>query len=604
MSFGLGLRRASVFMVTGFLSLFACNNITNTTAIQCTSEAECLGLGGEFAGTTCDPVSKTCVKSLSDIGSCSKNQECIDRAGGAPAICRRSDKKCVTLLTPECPAVYTKQGNSELADDNVVVIGSVMPGPNIELGIVFERAVELAHFEISNNEFRGLPPVPGATAPRPLAIVACREFGAGREGANRAARHLADDIQVPLTIGPINPTNYAPQASQIYFPKKILNILPVAPTNSLANLPGNPIAPTPLNWRIFYDDRAQAKVTAEFITNQLEPLLIARGVTPPVKIAMVASGDLLGQSFAQTMLEVLKFNGVSAGQNLADGNLISLNIGDFDDPVGNPNPDGKIGQAIGAIFQQKPNIILHEYTPTAISKVFFGLEGGWPDAAAPRPFHIGASAVWNGFGPLFPFLSAQPFRNGRVFGIQNYTNPNGKAAPFPITSPQVQTWLARFNERNPEFSSSVSSKSQLTWAVYDATYLAAYAISALRDKPVTGDNIAAVLGLFNAPGTAINTFDGPTGDMSKAFTELLAGRSIDLQGLLGSMSFDTKVGAPTYGLEITCPVVDANTKRTTGMRGSGFHFLVEQQQSVVTSVDGMTSNPATSPLNGCPPPPP
>jgi hypothetical protein len=39
-----------------------CSFVTNETAIQCTSEAECLALGPAFAGTTCDKATKSCKK--------------------------------------------------------------------------------------------------------------------------------------------------------------------------------------------------------------------------------------------------------------------------------------------------------------------------------------------------------------------------------------------------------------------------------------------------------------------------------------------------------------------------------------------------------------
>ena len=111
---------AALVFAVGYRGL-GCAAVTNTTAVQCTSEAECLGRGPEFAGTTCDKATKTCVKLPEDTDLCSKNQECIDRAGGAPAICQKATRKCVPLTTAECPTVLAKPG--QLLDDNTVVIG-------------------------------------------------------------------------------------------------------------------------------------------------------------------------------------------------------------------------------------------------------------------------------------------------------------------------------------------------------------------------------------------------------------------------------------------------------------------------------------------------
>ncbi|MGH7285964.1 MAG: hypothetical protein ACRELY_30970, partial [Polyangiaceae bacterium] len=77
----------------------------NTTAVQCLSEAECLGKGPGFANTTCDPVTKTCVTVDAGVGDCNTNADCIAANASAPAICRKSDKKCAVLQSAECPFV-------------------------------------------------------------------------------------------------------------------------------------------------------------------------------------------------------------------------------------------------------------------------------------------------------------------------------------------------------------------------------------------------------------------------------------------------------------------------------------------------------------------
>ena len=57
--------------------------------------------------------------------ACTKNQECIDANGGAPYACRRTDGKCVSLLSANCQTLFgTKK---ELLDDNLVVIGGTLP---------------------------------------------------------------------------------------------------------------------------------------------------------------------------------------------------------------------------------------------------------------------------------------------------------------------------------------------------------------------------------------------------------------------------------------------------------------------------------------------
>lgn len=614
------LFRIGAFSALAFLACApgACNPITNTTAVQCTSEAECLSLGPEFAGTTCDPATKTCKKPVESLG-CTTNQECLDAAGGEAAICRKSDgaegRRCVRLKSPECPNVFTKAGNAELANDDVIVIGSLTPENHTELGTVMTRALQMAHNELSNGFLRGLPAAAGSKGSRPIAVVSCREFGAGFEGAIRAANHLSKEVRVPLVIGPVDPGNAGLVASQAFLPNKVLTILPTGVISSLANLP-SPIAPIPLIWRLLFDDRALAAVISSFIRYQLQTKLQNDdGIAPPYRVAFLSGADLSSQSVQAQVMAQLKYNGTidapnSLAQNQAEGScadasdpkrpcLKVFNFGDINDTLGNPDPDATINATLQDLYAYQPHVIIHPYGPAGIPKVFFPCEGGFPGK---KPYHIGATAVFNGFGPLFPFLNAVPGRNARLFSVQQYANPNGLQPPFPVTSAQVGGWLSRFNTQFPEFKNSVSQASQNVWLLYDAFWLAAYAIQAVGDKPITGENLAGVLDRLNN-GQVISTYysaGGPNGpEMNNAFSILKSGQSFQLQGLFGTMKFDTKVAAPVYGLEMTCP---NPLKAGGGTKGSGFHVKVDSGRVVVTSPDGMTDNPPTSPLNDCPPP--
>jgi len=587
-----------------------CSVTTNTTAVQCTSTAECVSKGPGFEGTTCDAVTKTCLKAEDTAGLCNTNQECIDRNGGAPSICRKSDKKCVVLTSPECPSVLTRQGNTEIANDNTIVIGAITPVNTIELGTVMEQVIALAQQEISAQSFlRGLPPVPGSSASRPMVVVACREFGAGIEGLLRAANHLARNVQVPLVIGPVDPGNGGIVASQVFLPNKILEILPTAVISDLANIP-NPIAPTPLIWRLIYDDRSVSTVASAFLTNYLEPLLRSKlPADEKIRVAVVYEGNLLGKSTQAQLVSRIRWNRkpsgdpMNAAENAVENNYLITNYGDLNDPVSNPNPDGLVGQVIAQLVQFRPHIIFHAYSVFGIQRVMFGYEQRLAQnpGSAPQPYHIGLTPPWNAFVPLFNFADAQPFRTGRLFAVQGFTSP--QTPPFPPTSNEVTGWFARLGEKFPELKTSQTPLNQLVWLLYDATYTAAYAITALRDKPVTGENLAGTLGQFLPPGELVTTYGDPTQQLTKGFAELTAGRNIDLQGLSGPLNFDLTTGAPITSTEISCPNISAQTGRTIGMKGSGFRFNVRAQLPVITGADGV-DNPPTGALLGCPPPPP
>src|ERR1700722_2665803 len=157
----------------------ACSQL-NTTEVQCLSEAECLAKGPKFAGTTCDPVTKTCVFPEAGLVGCTSNTQCATQLGVA-AICRQSDQTCQALVTDECPDVYDAtmalQGNP-----NVIVLGSLTPENDSVLGLEMAHTVELAQYDLTNTALGGLPALPGQMGVRPVVFVNCNEFGAGFAG--------------------------------------------------------------------------------------------------------------------------------------------------------------------------------------------------------------------------------------------------------------------------------------------------------------------------------------------------------------------------------------------------------------------------------------
>lgn len=541
---------------------------------------------------SCGLIEEESPRSVKETVACTTNRQCLDEAAGVPAICRTRDKRCVRLTTPECPNVFTKRDHSELANDDVVVIGAITPGGASELGSVMERAVEMARAEISSRFVAGLPPGGGSAGPRPLAIVSCRENAADPDGLLRAAKHLSNDVQVPMVIGPVDPTDGRVAAAQAFLPNRVLDILPAIGTSSAEDLP-NPIAPTPLIWRLGFDDRAIAKVSAAFLRDHLQPALTAAGIAPPHKVAILSSGDSLAQGIQRELLKVLELNGADKTKNETLGSCPESStkrcLEVYDVGAGDPSP------AVAQLHAFQPHIVFHTYGSAGIPTIFFPTERDFPGVR--KPFHVGLSPEWNASGPLFSILSTGTATGlpARLFSIQNYATRS--APPYTADSPEVVAWRARFDARFPDLTASVAAGSQDAWLLYDSTYLAAYAIVALGDKPVSGENLAGTLQRFGTVDPVV-----PKGalilmsrDSEQGFAELQAGRAVDLQGLFGTMDFDTSRGGPNYGLEITCP-----SPGGAGMRGSGFHVQVASGRAVVTSPDFLTDRPPTSPLNGCP----
>lgn len=532
-----------------------CSFATNETAVQCTSEAECLSLGPAFAGTTCDKATKTCVRVAEDADLCTSNQQCIDQSG-LPSICRKRDRKCVPLLSKECPTLLAKAG--QLSDDNTIVVGALTPAAHTELGDVMEAAMSLAQTELS-TQVRGLPsPEDGSGPVRPFVIVSCREFNSdGFNGLNRAANHLSKDIGVPLVIGPVDPANANFTMTEVMIPNRTFVILPLGIPKTLYSLS---TGPTPMMWSATATDTATTIAAQEFISKSLEQKIKTERGKTSIKVALMQEDNFFGEGGASNMEQRLRFNGKTVLENLNDNNYLRVNIGNLIDPVGNPAPAAKVAAAVQAVQAFKPDIVIHAYAPAAIPPTFFSLVLDWPQGT-PHAYHIDILTTFSVFAPLLDIINLIPPLRQQVFSVANH-NP-------PETQQRIAEFLIRFRAQFPQFRASNTAEGAIVHQWYDSTYMAAYAIVANRAKPLTGENLSATISLLQPPGTLIKT---GTQDISKAFGLLNSGQGIDLDGISGTMNLDPRTGAPApdYDIDLTCPALDQASGRITRFKASGF----------------------------------
>lgn len=544
----------AVVATLGVAAAPGCSFVTNETAVQCTSEAECLGLGPGFAGTTCDKVTKTCLRVAEDADLCTTNQGCID-ASGLPSICRKRDRKCVPLLSKECPTLLAKAG--QLADDNTIVLGALTPAAHTELGDVMEAAMSLAQTELS-TQVRGLPSPDATGAPRPIVIVSCREFNSdGFDGLNRAATHLSKNIGVPLVIGPVDPANANFTMTEVMIPNRTMVILPLGIPKTLYSLS---TGPTPMMWSATATDVATTIAAQEFISKSLEQKIKTERSKSTIKVALMQEDNFFGEGGASNMEQRLRFNGKNVLENLTDNNYLRVNIGNLIDPVGNPAPAAKVAAAVQAVQAFQPDIVIHAYAPAAIPPTFFSLVLDWPQSV-PQAYHIDILTTFSVFAPLLDIINLIPPLRQQVFSVANH-NP-------PETQQRIAEFLIRFRAQFPQFRGSNTPEGAIVHQWYDATYMAAYAIVANRAKPVTGENVSATISLLQPPGALIKT---GTQDISKAFGLLNSGQGIDLDGISGTMNLDPRNGSPTpdYDIDLTCPALDTASGRITRFKASGF----------------------------------
>jgi hypothetical protein len=275
---------------------------------------------------------------------------------------------------------------------------------------------------------------------------------------------------------------------------------------------------------------------------------------------MIAENNYLDSSTGNTVEQALTFNGKSASANALDNppKYIRFNLGDTDDTIGNPDPDAQIASAIAGIYQFKPHIVIHAYPPSGIAKTFFPLVLGWPrgPGAPPVPYHIDAIGTFPALSAMNQIIDLTGI-HGRVL-----THGTHVADRAPIGD-----FVVKFRSAFPQLLNSPFPELPLLHSWYDATYMAAYAIAANGNKPVTGTNLAVTLPKFLPPGTTVHT--GST-DIPNALGLLQSGGSIDLEGLSGNLNLDPKNGSPNYDLDELCPDVDPTTKTMKGWRPAGF----------------------------------
>src|SRR5262245_43598383 len=101
-------------------ALSGCTDLLQFEGDQCQTTDDCRALGPAGANTVCSP-DRVCVVQPDGGGStCTTNQECIDRNGGQPFVCR-SDA-CFAMLSEDCTQV-----GGDFEDDHAIVIGVLAP---------------------------------------------------------------------------------------------------------------------------------------------------------------------------------------------------------------------------------------------------------------------------------------------------------------------------------------------------------------------------------------------------------------------------------------------------------------------------------------------
>jgi hypothetical protein len=476
-----------------------CSLAYDLSTDQCSSNADCDALGGVFAGLEC-------VNNLCQLAedACQSNSECIDGPGNGtvPYICNAS-RKCVQLLSPECPTILPQTGEiwreNLRADNNALVLaGTGLIGNTSGLDL-FLRNYELALTELKSK-------VTGIGGRR-VVMLGCKATYDSTDELDRMMAHLADVVKVPGMIAAMG----AEDLQRAYEQKgDAANLFFMNPLES-----DPAIAALQTRGRI-WNIGSGADVIARAYAPLLDRALAHLAPTGTVKVATVVTADVRFLTNMVSTIQAppaqygLRFNGKSVDDNRPD-NYRGFNI--------DSSTDSSVATQVQGLIDLQPTVIISAAETQFLVRIIPQVEASWPDPGPPRPFYLLSPYNYND-AALKELVASNPQLVARMAGV------NGAAAVDPANYRQ---YFGNWGDAYPELRDESGYEN-----FYDAAYYLLYSIAAAA-QPLNGDNIAFGMNRLLS-GPAYNV--GPT-DMPNALQALgVASATIQLNGTLGPPDFN------------------------------------------------------------------
>jgi len=488
------------------------------------------------------------------VGTCPANA--VGASLGQYYVCRQGEpRQCVELTSDDCPDV-----EGDFKDDNAVILGLIAPlgGSDVGTGESILNGARLGILDINTIK---LPPAPGKSAPRPIAIVACND-ASDNATAVKAAHHLVDDLKIQAIIGAAFSGITLDVASQVTIPNGVLLMSSSATSTLISDYPdADPAcvaacggdaackAMCPgLLWRTSPSDTIQAAAVATFFKDKFEAEVRAAKATPPftgdLKVFVAFKGDAYGSGLKETIEDSLSFNGKTALSQL-NTNYKAFDYGNPDDPTKDPL---KYDDAVVNIEQFKPDIVLVfgtneglvESTPTPTGAgILTRVENGWDVATggAPKPFWVFTD------GGLVHDLTVAAATLGAASRIR-VTAPGTD----PMTNMNYQKFVSAYSG---QFSSDPNGGPEVFGGAgaYDITYLLSIAAVAAQDKPLTGAEFARGL-MRTSMGSGINVGKQ---QLNTAFSTVSTpSGTIDFSGASGPLDWDLAKGEAISDIVFWC----------------------------------------------------
>jgi len=449
-----------------------------------------------------------------------------------PAVCQQSSGSCVNLLSDDCTLI-----TGDYLNDQAIIIGSLFQtqGTTATQNIPRQQSATLAVEEI--NAAGGIPSSKAGTA-RPLVMVSCN----ASTDLVRAANHLVQDLKVPAIVGPNTSQDTLDVSNKVTIQAGVAVLSPTAVAASIADLLDND-----LTWLMIPSDDQRAQLMIKQI-NDLEATLKTERSIPAVKLSIVYRNDALGTG-TRTSMDKLILNGkplsdvTNAGS--ASGNVHIV-------PYDLKQADQSAIVAKEASFA--PDIVVLAGTAESITKVLTPLEQQWTATNRPYYFIIDPSK-----GPeLITAVTGNDTLRLRVRGTGTTPAPDSAS----VANAFNLDYVARYGT-TPTASGTGPS--------YDAAYAVAYAMSATKELPVTGANIAKGLRMLSSGTLTINT---GTQDLLAAFQSLASGKTVIANGTACPLAWDDNGTVKGGTIEMWCI---GKSGATPIFQSSGLTFDIKTQ---------------------------
>ncbi len=478
--------------------------------------------------------------------ACTSNRACVELAGGAAAVCKRSQGRCVPLASVDCHVLADERA---LVDDDTVWLGALLPqtGPTgDEFGLREARAADLARRDFDAAMLARALEKTGDSA-RPLGLVSCDDAA----DSKRAAAHLVDDVGVPAVLGFKSGIELTELATTSFLPKHVLSMVTMS-TNPLVTHVPQPLGAPRLIFRTTYRADGTAQALAAFVTASIE-----KALGRAARVALIREKNGLGASIADDIVRLLRLEGANVADGKMAGRYRELTLeGTSPDPP-------RYAEIVSELLTFQPDVILLMAEGAAVEGLVPPLEAQWsklspPRLAATKPRYASIATIGQTF---LQVIGRDESLRRRVFGV----------APASGTAVNAR-FVAHFHET---FPSDVVTETNAPNSTYDAYYALAYATYAVApETPITGDVLSRSLARLLPPGRSIEV--GQAG-IVEAYDELVAGGNVDVVGATGSMDFDLQTGETAMDQAILCVAADGSGLATDGVESGLVYSATEHR---------------------------